>query len=223
MPLLNACTFEEQQVLNKIPEQVNVQSVDCFVDETDSLGFEDVLINPSFKKFNGPEIGYGHLRKNLWVRLVLQNKTNQTQDAILSTDQIILEKVDFYKKKEGKWHKEEAGWGIAVQYRELPSYLHAFKISLMPNASDTVYYRVRNQYQVVRLPLNLFNQQQFYQHYHSYLFYDGLVTMALITAILYCLYNLFYSSQKDRKTLVLYPLCGLNKHGMLQLIYWSIV
>jgi signal transduction histidine kinase len=197
-------------VLNKIPEQVNVQSVECFVDETDSLSFEDVLSNPSFKKFNGPEIGYGHLRKNLWVRLVLQNKTNQIQEAILSTDQIILEKVDFYKRKEEKWNKEVAGWGIAIQNRELPSYLHAFRVSLLPNSSDTIFYRVRNQYQVVRLPLNLFNQQQFYQHYHSYLFYDGLVTMALITAILYCLYNLFYSSQKDRKTLILYLIYAVN-------------
>jgi signal transduction histidine kinase len=210
LPLLNACTFEEQQVLNKIPEQVNVESVECFVDDTDSLRFEDVLGHPSFKKFNGPEIGYGHLRKNLWVRLVLQNKTNQTQEPILSTDQIILEKVDFYKKKEGKWNKSEAGWGIAIQNRELSSYLHAFQVSMKPNSSDTVYYRVRNQYQVVRLPLNLYNQPQFFQHYHSYLFYDGLVTMALITAILYCLYNLFYSSQKDRKTLILYLIYAIN-------------
>ncbi|WP_255075952.1 7TM-DISM domain-containing protein [Lacihabitans sp. CCS-44] len=210
MPLLNACTFEEQQVLNKIPKQVNAQSVECFVDDTDTLRFEDVLGNKSFKKFNGPEIGYGHLRRNLWVKLVLQNNTNQTQEVILSTDQIILEKVDFYKKKEGKWNKEEAGWGTAIQNRELPSYLHAFKVSLSPNSRDTVFYRVRNQYQVVRLPLNLFSTQQFYQHYHSYLFYDGLVTMALITAILYCLYNLFYTSQRDRKTLVLYLIYAVN-------------
>lgn len=210
LPLLNACTFEEQQVLNKIPEKVNVQSVECFVDDTYSLRFEDILRNQSFKKFNGPEIGYGHLRKNLWVRLVLKNQTNSTQNAVLCTDQIILEKVDFYKKKEGKWHKEEAGWGKAIHTRELPSYLHAFQVSLRSNSSDTVYYRVRNQYQVVRLPLNLFNQQQFYQHYHSYLFYDGLVTMALITSILYCLYNLIYSSLKDRKTLILYLIYAIN-------------
>jgi signal transduction histidine kinase len=210
LPFLSACSIENQQVINKIPENAQVLSIDCLIDSFNRLTFNDILGDKSFKKFNGPEIGYGHLRKNLWVKLVVQNKTNQIQDIILSTDQIILEKVDFYKKKEGKWNKEEAGWGTAMPNRELPSYLHAFRVTLKPNSSDTVFYRIRNEYQVVRLPLNLFNQQQFYQHYHSYLFYDGLVTMALITAILYCLYNLFYTSQKDRKTLILYLIYAVN-------------
>lgn len=210
MPFLNACTIKEQHISNKISEQISVQSIECLVDSTDSLDFREVSQSQSFKKFDGPEIGYGQLRKNLWVRLVLKNQTKEHQDGILSTDQIILENVDFYSKKERVWQQKKAGWGKAIQGREVPAYLHAFKISLKPNATDTVFYKIRNEYQVVRLPLHLFNEQQFYLHYYTYILYDGLVTMALLTAILYCLYNLFYSSARDRKTLILYFIYAVN-------------
>ena len=210
MPFLNACTIKEQHISNKIPEQISIQSIECFIDSTDKLDFSEVSKSPSFRKFDGPEIGYGQLRKNLWVRLVLKNQTREPQDGILSTDQIILENVDFYSKKENNWLQKKAGWGKAIQNREVPAYLHAFEVSLRPNTIDTVFYKIRNEYQVVRLPLNLFNKQQFYRHYYTYILYDGLVTMALLTAILYCLYNLFFSSARDRKTLVLYFIYAVN-------------
>lgn len=217
LPFLNACTFEEQHLLNNIPDQVRVQSVTCLVDSTDKLDFNAIVDNSAFAKFDGPEIGYGHLRKNLWVRVVLKNETNKPQNVILSTDQIILEDVTFYKKLNSVWQKEQAGWGISIQNRDLPTYLHAFRVDLEPGVTKTFYYKVRNQYQVVRLPLTLYSKEQFYKHYYSYLFLDGLVTMALLTSILYCIYNFFYSSKKDRKTLFLYFLYATNF-----LIFYSI-
>lgn len=210
MPFLNACTVKEQHISNKIPNQISVQSIECLIDSTNKLDFSEVSKSPSFRKFNGPEIGYGQLRKNLWVRLILKNQTKEPQESILSTDQIILENVEFYAKQGGNWALKKAGWGKAIQNREVPAYLHAFLVTLKPNARDTVFYKIRNEYQVVRLPLNLFSKQQFYQHYYTYILYDGLVTMALLTAILYCLYNLFYSSARDRKTLVLYFIYAVN-------------
>ena len=210
LPLLSSCTYQKQQVINKIPEKISVQSIAYQIDRTDKLAFDEIITSNSFNKFKGSKIGFGHLRKNVWIRLVLKNNTNQHQNAILSTDQIILEKVDFYHKVAEKWQKKEAGWGKAIQNRELPTYLHAFQVLLRPQSLDTVYFRIRNEYQVLKLPLNLFDKQQFYKHYYSYLFYDGLVTMALITAILYCLYNLFYSKREDRRTLIFYLIYAVN-------------
>ncbi len=183
---------------NQVPDWVEVEEIVCFVDSTNSLGIEEVSARPElFTPYKGPEINYGHLRDALWVRIALKNRTDSVRKVYLSSDQVILEDIRFYTPDSSGYTVVKSSWGLPAVKKETPSYLHAFSASLLPFEEKTFYYRIKNDYQVVRLPLHLFSNWQFNEHYSLYLFLDGLVIMALITSILYATYNLFFS-RKDR-------------------------
>lgn len=192
-----------------VPKLVELKEIVCLVDSTDVLGIDDVASNPQlFKPYAGPEINYGHLRKALWVKLTFENKTDVAQKFYISSDQVILEDVRFYSKTVEGWNVEKSSWGLAASKKKTASYLHAFPLEFLPKETKTFFVRIRNQYQVVRYPIHIFSEVQFYQHSNFYVFLDGLVIMALITSILYVFYNLIFS-RKDR-ILIYYMLYAVN-------------
>ncbi len=192
-----------------------MKEIVCLVDSSNALGVLNVAVDSLlFHTYDGPEINYGHLRDALWVRISLENKTEDVQQFYLSSDQVILEDVRFYDKRDSVWTEEKSGWGLPALKKKTPSYLQAFRLDFLPRQEKTFYLRIKNEYQVVRLPLHVFKKEQFYGHYGLYVFLDGLVIMALITSILYAIYNLIFS-RKDR-ILFYYLLYAVN----FLLFYW---
>ncbi|AWV97899.1 sensor histidine kinase [Arcticibacterium luteifluviistationis] len=209
LAILSSCTLKDQKVRNMVPELVELKEIVCLVDSTDALEIEDVAKNPQlFKPYAGPELNYGHLRKALWVKLTFENKTDIAQKFYISSDQVILEDVRFFSKTAEGWNIEKSAWGLAASKKKTDSYLHAFPLEFLPKETKTYFVRIRNQYQVVRYPIHIFSEVQFYQHSNFYVFLDGLVIMALITSILYVFYNLIFS-RKDR-ILIYYMLYAVN-------------
>jgi two-component system, sensor histidine kinase LadS len=187
---LTSCTLKDQRVRNEVAERMVVNDIAYDIDSTNSWKIEDVVASKNeFKPYTEPELNFGHLRDALWVRVSLENLTSDSQEIYLSSDQFILEDVQFFYQKDSSWQKASSGWGRPVLARQLPTYLHAFTFSLAPKEKTSVYYRVKNEYQMLRLPLTLYDKQGFYSHHNKSLLMDGLVIMALLTSILFSLYQ----------------------------------
>ncbi|WP_304233159.1 7TM-DISM domain-containing protein [Jiulongibacter sediminis] len=207
--LLTSCTLSDQRVSNTLGDALEVKNVEFFIDQGGELAFEDIQNNREFQPYTEPELNFGHLREPVWIKVELENKSDQPQELYLSSDQFILEDVRFWHQEDSVWLQENSGWGRPIKDRQMPTYLHSFEFSLAPQTVSTVYFRVKNEYQVLRLPLTLYDRQGFYRHHNSSLIEDGLVILALITSILFSIYNLVFTAEY-RKTLVLYLVYAVN-------------
>lgn len=207
--LLSSCTLKNQRVINAIGDAFEVKDVEYFIDQSGKLTFEEIRGSQEFQPYTEPEINFGHLREPVWVRINLKNRTSDSQELYLSSDQFILEDVRFWHLEDSVWSMESSGWGRPIKSRQLPTYLHAFEFSIPSQSTSTVYFRVKNEYQVLRLPLTLYDRQGFYGHHNSSLIEDGLVILALLTSILFSIYNLVFTPDY-RKTLLLYLIYALN-------------
>ncbi|KPM47889.1 sensor histidine kinase [Jiulongibacter sediminis] len=207
--LLTSCTLKDQRVINAFGKEVEVKNVEYFIDQQGGLDFGHIKELKEFRPYTEPEINFGHLRQPVWVKIDLENKTVNEKQAFLSSDQFILEDVRFWHLSDSTWQMESSGWGRPISHRQLPTYLHAFEFKLAPHTVSSVYFRVKNVYQVLRLPLMLYDRQGFYGHHNTSLIEDGLVILALITSILFSIYNLVFTAEY-RKTLVLYLVYAVN-------------
>ena len=209
LALLSSCTLTDQRVINKVAEEVDVISVSYLIDSTGKAGFEQIANLQQFTPYTEPELNFGHLREPVWIKIELENKSDKRQELYLSSDQFILEDVRFWHLEDSVWQMERSGWGRPIKERQLPTYLHSFEFSLASQARQSVYFRVKNEYQVLRLPLTLYDRQGFYGHHNTSLIEDGLVLMALITSILFSIYNLIFTPAY-RRTLLLYLIYAVN-------------
>ena len=201
----NSSFAQNVPLLNRNTENIEIKSTEWLLSKNDEVTI------PHSEKFTPTtkEVNFGLDNSVLWLKVIASNPTHLEQKAVFSSDQVILEDVRFYKKNAGQWTHEKSGWGIPVA-QKLKSYtLHSFEFYLKPYQTDTFYFRVKNKYQVLKLPLTVFTPSAYILHTHMYLILDGMVTMALITAIFYCLYNLVFSG-KDRRTLWSYLLYAVN-------------
>ncbi|MBK9935215.1 MAG: hypothetical protein IPP05_14025 [Cytophagaceae bacterium] len=201
----NTSFAQNVPVLNLNTENIEIKSTEWLLSKNDEVTI------PHSGKFTPAtkEVNFGLDTSVLWLKVIVFNPTHLEQKAVFSSDQVILEDVRFYKKTAGKWTQEKSGWGIPVAQKSYPYTFHSFDFTLKPLQTDTFFFRVKNQYQVLKLPLTAFTPSAHIHHTHQYLLLDGMVTMALITAILYCLYNLLFSG-KDHRTLWSYLLYAVN-------------
>ncbi|MGR3810637.1 7TM-DISM domain-containing protein [Jiulongibacter sp. NS-SX5] len=207
--LFAACSSKDQKVINTFGPEVDIISVEYLVSENEGDHFEEIKAKGKFQAYSGSELNFGHLRKPVWIKINLVNQTDDLLELYLSSDQFILEDVQFWHLEDSVWKKEESGWGRSVTDLQVPSYLHAFNFTLPPLTTQSVYFRVQNKYQVVRVPLTLFSKKGFYTHHHKNLIEDGLVLLALITSIFFSVYNFFFTTDQ-RTTISLYFIYAFN-------------
>ncbi|SOE19663.1 Signal transduction histidine kinase [Spirosomataceae bacterium TFI 002] len=200
--LIGGCTFVPNCFTG---DQLNSVNITFDLKSKNNFSFHDLFF--IFYK-SGEELSYKN-GKTLHKTLTLNNLSSKNQQLYLVSDQFILENVEFSYEEEGKWKTASSGWGRPMLERMVPSYLHSFNVTVPARSTKEVFFKVENTYQVTKLPLKIMSKKQFYAYYYKLLIMDGLVIMALLTSILFSIYNIIFSP-RYRKMLWLYLVYAVN-------------
>lgn len=210
--LLGACNcFAESKFNTNTPVNLT-SSVTILQDASKNLTIEDVRSPNNAQKFKawegGDNIHFGFSSSAYWIRIPIKQAGNDTLSKVLEIPYAQISEITFYAP-----NKPPMATGSRYSIGTRP-YFHrffAFPVNLT-ESPQYAYLRVASDY-ALTVPIQLWQENGFYQHQQKtlmvqFLYYGGLLTLLI--------YNLFlFISLKNRQFLYYALFAGLCGLGML--------
>ncbi|RKD14418.1 histidine kinase [Pelobium manganitolerans] len=170
-----------------------------FQDSTAKLGFEEIRqLDAQFKpsQFAVPNLGIS--ANNNWLKLKLQNNTNQ-EDFILNISNPIINEVEIFILKDGKVKSHRSTNYLPIRDRKYKHQFYLFDLNVKPQDSLTVYLKLNANEQILA-PISIHTTEQTLPVLSSA---DAKTGIYLGIMAVMLLYNLFiYFTVRDKDYLV---------------------
>lgn len=167
-------------------------------DTSNSYQFIDQVINnPHFKKVSKSRVNIGFTNSSYWVRFNLENGTGKDLDLLFSFEYPLINTIEFYQVNNNDIVKKQiTGDLYPFHSREIPHHEFVFHIKLPKNASHSIYLKLQNQGESLRIPLSLHNYTSFFTTQTSGTIFNGIFYGLLIFIIVFNFFLIF--SLKER-------------------------
>jgi len=87
-------------------------------------------------------LSLGYQSTGIWLKLDLDNRTDQPREMMLEITWPLLDKVDFYRQTDDGWHHQPAGQQSSPQSQPLAHRSELMPLPLPPESSQRVYIRL---------------------------------------------------------------------------------
>src|SRR5690606_27486439 len=150
--------------------------------------------------------GFGITQSAWWIAVTLDSTFNEPQPWFARIDYASLDRVDFYYRNTGgEWEHRAAGDTLPYEERDVRHQSLAFSFPILPEQSQTVYFRVTSQGSL-QIPLSLLSEQEFHRQSLVELFWTGSYYGILFIVALYSFFVWFSTSDRSHLYYVLFLL-----------------
>lgn len=151
--LFGYATDKERHYDNLLPNS------HIYIDKTNSLSFQEVQ-NKTFYITKDKYLGFGYSpQMSVWIKVELENNTSTSVDKIIEYANPLTTDVIFFDPQNNLRIQE----GLIHQQPNRSSLTPAFKISLPPYSSKTLYIKASSHITTLIVKLHLWHPQRFYQ------------------------------------------------------------
>ncbi|XPV68095.1 MAG: 7TM diverse intracellular signaling domain-containing protein [Halarcobacter sp.] len=182
----------EINLSNGFKKESILHQTEIYLDKTKKLTIEDIKkLDDKFSKVDVDIKRYGYSPKfNVWIKFKIKNNEQTPISAILEFESALASSVEFYDetgflKRDGLMHKSSNRKSINP----------IFDIKLDSKQSKTYYLKASSHITSLTIKLNLYNNEEFFNHE---LIHQSLLSLFFGAMIVLALYNLsIYFFTKD--------------------------
>lgn len=122
--------------------------------------------NAEFTRIKNAGQNWGHENVPYWFRLSASNKTNKIQKKIVEVGYAYLDEITLFvvKNKQLLYKSPIVGWQIPYKTRPIKHYNPIFLVTLEPQSTQTIYLRVYRRTSTISAPINIWDEDQFYEN-----------------------------------------------------------
>lgn len=176
--------------LYEFAEFVNVGTSDLTIDAIQA----DTTLN--YTPLGSENQSVGFTSDNFWLRFQMQNNTDQTRIYYLETARPITDVVELFQIGTNQIELYKSGDQIAFDERQVKHRSTIFKIQLPKQSIQKFYIHYKSDGETINLPLNLYNEADFWQvNYKQQLFLGLFYGLLFLAGIIYLF---FYTSLKEK-------------------------
>ena len=189
-------------ILNENQDVYKLDScLEILEDPTGKLTIEEVTSSEYIGRFgpgNEDVPNFGYTNSAYWVRFLIKNETNQTENWRLKLDFADMQNIDLYMQTQDseEFIHKKTGTYLPFETRDIPYPKFVFKIPLKYGAERIVYMRFENEASMT-IPLSLFTVDEFSQHTNNEHLFSGLFYGILFLILGYSLIMLVFIVERD--------------------------
>ncbi len=176
-----------------------VSFVHILEDKNRQLTIDNILeqqYQSEFIKYRKEDLNFGISKSNIWMKLVLVNRTNQTQNLILCIQNPDLDEVDFFEFTESSLSRSiYTGELRDISTRKFFHRHFLFNLSLIPDITYTYYISTNNLADAIFIPVVVMNSNKFEILDFKYQIIHVLIYGLLLFIVIFNLY--LFVSVKD--------------------------
>ncbi len=185
---------DDQASVNVLP------FINILEDKNKRLTLDDILelrYQSKFTKHRKEHLNFGISESNIWMKLILINKTNRDKNFLLCIQNPDLDKVDFYELIDSSIVRSVfTGELKDISSREIYHRHFLFNLSLIPNKIYTYYINTNNLADAIFIPVTIMDKNEFeildFKHQIIHILIYGLLLFTVI-------FNLYlFMSIKDK-------------------------
>lgn len=156
------------------------------------LTFEQIQTDRRFKNdfVTSDALNFGYSASAYWLRLNLENSSDNAAEKLLEITYPFLAHIDFYQSHEGNYQHLQTGYAVAFSNRPYKNRLFILPISLPAHSISQIYLRLQTP-NAVLIPARLWDKNAF----HDYEYTDNSIQFLYFgIAIAMIFYNFFLFS-----------------------------
>ncbi len=153
--------------------------------------------NPLFKKVSKSRLNVGFTNNSYWVRIDLENRSGKKMNLLLLYEYPLINSIEFYQVNNGEIVKKQVTGDIyPFNSREIPHHEFVFNIKLPKNANHSIYLKLQNHGESLRIPLSLHKYSSFFRTQTIDTIFNGLFYGLMIFIVVFNFFLIF--SLKER-------------------------
>ncbi|GCC52499.1 hypothetical protein SanaruYs_27360 [Chryseotalea sanaruensis] len=167
------------------------------VDSTNEITFDSIRTKKFEAITTGEAPNFGFDRNTHWFKLDVNNTTDR-DEFLLEIAYSVIDSIDFFFEKNGKWHQHIAGDMLPISSRAIAHRHPTFEFSLQSQQQTTIYLRVKT-ISSVQVPVFLWHRDDFFATTFHMQMINGLFFGAVLIMMLYQFF--LYLSTRDKLAL----------------------
>ena len=122
--------------------------------------------NEEFTLIKNAGQNWGHDNVPYWFRISMTNKSDKIEKKLVEVGYAYLDEVTIFvvKNKQLLYKSATVGWQIPYRSRPLKHYNPIFSVPIDPQSTQTIYLRVYRRILTISAPINIWNEDQFYEN-----------------------------------------------------------
>jgi adenylate cyclase len=157
--------------------------VDLLEDKSKNLDIDDIIQSDAFKKSTSESPNYGFSDSVVWCRITVSIPENNKKTWLLEIGYTLLDKVNFYSKKDGSYVAKRVGDTLPFSNREINHHNFVFYLDNTPGLY-TYYIRVETTSSFT-IPLKIWSLTSFISQINTEKIIMGLIIGAILIMLLY--------------------------------------
>lgn len=122
--------------------------------------------NAEFVLIKNAGQNWGHDNVPYWFRISMTNKSDKIEKKLVEVGYAYLDEVTIFvvKNEQLLYKSTTVGWQIPYRSRPLKHYNPIFSVPIDPQSTQTIYLRVYRRILTISAPINIWNEDQFYEN-----------------------------------------------------------
>lgn len=179
--------------------------IEYLVDDSATLVLEDVVQNKAWQNYSN-HFSFGYSSANYWLRLKLENDTQEKINPVLWLTETFFHEVTFYVKQDEKWQVVNSGLAVPVDERNIIDVFPHVQLALEKGETKDIYIKLNGEYGVFG-SLMLSASDEFYSYAGiRSVFFMVILTALIMLAIFYLVMHLYL----QQPSFVFYSLYALS-------------
>lgn len=122
--------------------------------------------NEAFTLIKNAGQNWGHDNVPYWFRISVNNNSNKIQKKLVEVGYAYLDEVSLLvvKNEQLLYKSSTVGWKIPYKNRLIKHYNPIFLVTIEPQTTQTIYLRVYRRTLTISAPINIWDEDQFYEN-----------------------------------------------------------
>jgi signal transduction histidine kinase len=127
--------------------------IDYYIDSSGSKTLKDIQQQQKFLRSAADVPDFGMIKKPVWLKINILNSSRR-EELMLEFDQSLLQEIQFYWQKEGKWNLSQSGELYPFHARTYNYHKFIYNLKIKPGSAATYYVRIRSTHEM-QMPIFL--------------------------------------------------------------------